>query len=318
MPSVLDSVDLSRLDAHAQDCIQVNLSALADAHFGAGTHLRLGSRLDFAPSAGPAGLPTVEPTVPQRIEEAGPLLGLAMTGPLTDLAGAAVVGRLTADPVYVVADAFDLPWVPYHRQQHLEHSFLVAAGPRPGEALVLDAYHNETRWGPARPARWSVPLAELTSTIGRLPVRAVGLRPVAAPEPLPVPEVLRANAARLHEAAESGAFERYALAYRDHPDQLAATGGLTLETWLLSRSRRLHACWLASCGPDLAGPFADQGRAWAALAEHVYIALRRVQRGRPAPPGLTDRLQELLRADVDLARTLVQEHTWTPAPSSRS
>lgn len=315
MPSVLANVDLDRLDAPAHDCIQVNLSALADAYHGTGTHLRLGSRLDFAPQAGPDGLPTVEPGLPRRVEQAAELLGLVADGPLAELPGPRLAELLTTDPVYVVGDAFDLPWVPYHGRQHLEHSFLMTAGPRPGEALVLDAYHNETRWGPARPARWTVPVPELVATVGRT-LRTVRMRPAGLPV-LPVADALAANAAQLRDAANAGEIERYVLAYRQHPDLTAATERLTLETWLLARSRRLHAHWLAAADPDRATPFTEQAGAWAGLAEHVYIALRRVQRGRPAPPGLTDRLRELLLTDVRLARTLVQEDAWTPTPSSR-
>lgn len=313
MPSVLDSVDLTRLDADVHDCIQVNLSALADAHHGDRSRLRLGSRLDFAPGPGPGGLPTVEPTVSRCIELSVDLLGLGACGPLTDVAQV----RLTADPVYAVADAFDLPWVPYHGRQHLEHSFLLAAGPQPDEATVLDAYHNETPWGSARPQRRIVPVGQLTAAIGAGGLRTIELRPTALPA-LPVEQALRANAERLHAACESGVVEGYLRAYQEHPDRLAAAEQLTLQTWLLARSRRLHGRWLARCQPDRPiEAVLAQGQAWASLAEHTYLALRRVQRGRPEPPGLTDRLRELLLTDVRLARTLVEEHPWTPARSSR-
>lgn len=313
MPSALDSVDLTRLDADVHDCLQVNLSAMADARHGAGTHLRLGSRLDLAPEPGPDELLTVEAPVSRRIELSVGLLGLATAGPLTDTASVLPV----VEPVYAVADAFHLPWVPYHGHQHMEHSFVLAPGSRPDEVAVLDAYHNETPWGPARPRRLTVPAAELTAIADAGGLRTLRLRSTPLPA-LSVEAALLANAERLDDAVTSGVVERYVAGYREHPDRLVAMERLTLQTWLLARSRRLHGRWLASCLSDPAtGAVVANGEDWAALAGHVYLALRRVQRGRQEPPGLAERLHELLLTDVRLARTLVEEHSWTPARSSR-
>ncbi len=84
--------------------------------------------------------------------------------------------------------------------------------------------------------------------------------------------------------------DRYTAAYQRCPDRTTALGQLTLETWLLLRQRQLHAAYRGT--PDL-----PHLREWAALTEAVFLAYRRVERGRAEPPGLTARLRDLLERD---------------------
>jgi acyl carrier protein len=187
------------------DCVEVNLAMLADRWHGAGTHLRLGHRLSFRPSAGPDGLPTVEPSVDEQIPSACAALGISPQG--TDIR-------------YVLADAFDLPWCPYAGQKHLAHSFLVEP-----DGSVTDAYHNDTPWGPARLVRGrqaEVPAEARTWWLSPAPL---------GPAPTPVADI---------KAQE---VSRYVTAYATHADRGAALERLTLETWLLARQRHLHAAY---------------------------------------------------------------------------
>lgn len=272
-------------DLHAEllDCLQVNLAWLARSQYDV-SPLALGARLPFAPrDAGPGALPTVEPATEAHVEHTAGALGLRITS------RHAVPPRTGTPPadsgtVYVIADAYHLPWVPYHGHTHMEHSFLLGRDPS-GRALVCDGYHNDTAYGPARPGTWTLTEEELAAA---LPDGALALG--------------TARTAVTRDADTAGpaapaAVETYVRAYREHPDREAALAQLTLETWLLARSRRLHAAYLATTGP-LAPAVEEHLTAWGRLTEQTFLAHRRLQRGRPEPAGPLDRLAELLLADA--------------------
>lgn len=269
------------------DCLQVNLALLAERELGA-PPLALGGRLTFAPRIGADGLPSVEPVLDDHLDAARDLLGLAVTdrrrtGDRPDPAEL-LGGHGT---VYAVADAYHLPWVPYHGQQHMDHSFLLQLRPDGGVA-VQDAYHNETDHGPARPGAWELSAAELADALpGGAQVLAFAPAPAG-----PAPTGYRPPA--------PGAVDAYVQAYREHADRAGALRRLTLETWLLSRARHLHAAHrLAVAGPSAADdPALETHLAdWTRLVEQTYLAHRRIQRGRPEPAGHLDRLADLLAAD---------------------
>ncbi|MES4908563.1 MULTISPECIES: acyl carrier protein [unclassified Streptomyces] len=280
---------MSPVSAHLFDCIQVNLAALAERRYGEGAGLRLGAVLRFQPSPGPDGLPTVERTVRQHLADAQGQLGLSARTISHDRP----LDLIDPGPAcFLVADAYYLPWVPYYRKQHIEHSFLLLARDR-DTVTVEDNYFNETPWGSARPGTWHVPSGDLAD----LPGCAVAAELVAVPTP-------PADVTARRELAPPDSVDRYADAYARHPQRAVALRRLTLETWLLARSRKLHAAFLggqAQQGQAQQGalPTAhqEQSAAWEAFTEQVYLASRRVDRGRAEPAGLTDRLAELLHAD---------------------
>lgn len=300
------------IDTTALDCIEVNAAVLADAQHGSGAHLELGGRLDFAPRAGAHGpLPTVEKPAADRIEQMGDLLGLVLkTGrPVTD--GRALLDLLPEDgsPLYVVGDAFRMPWLPYYDHQHMDHSVLLRAVDGGARVQAVDAYDNETPYGRAEPVVCSYDRAQAAALFDGSPVLPVPVR-TAPPARSPVSETLARNAEAGRRLLAGDAFERYAAAFRDYPDPQEACAALLLETWLLSRSRRLHAAWAAHHlpGSPLASAAADLAAAWDTLAGQCYLAARRVQRGRPVPPQIHPALAELLRADAESAVRAATEH----------
>lgn len=286
---------MSTLPAHLFDCVQVNLAALAERRYGEGTGLRLGAVLRFQPSPGPDGLPTVERDVRQHLADARELLGLSARTISHNLP----LDRIDPGPgCFLVADAYYLPWVPYYGKQHIEHSFLLLA--RDGATVTVeDNYLNETPWGSARPGTWRVPSGELAE----LPGCALAARLVAEPRP-------PADITPRHEPADPDVVDRYADAYARHPERAVALRRLTLETWLLARSRKLHAAFLGARQAALPAAPHDQLGAWGAFTEQVYLASRRVDRGRAEPAGLLDRLAELLHAD----RAAFADRPAPPAP----
>lgn len=261
--------------AELLDCMQANLALLADWTHGPGTHLALGTELRFA-TMPVRGLPSVEPGLEDHLLAARRWLGLAVAGSWK--AGGYDDLCRGHGLVYVVADAFDLPWVPYYMQRHMEHSFLLDS--RDG-FVVHDAYHTDTEWGPARPGRWELAPSQLADAVrnGARVFRFEAVDPPVDPVPRLVP-------------APQGALDAYVRAYRDHPNRSEALDRLTLETWLLARSRRLHA---TRCAPS--DEIDQHVRQWELLAEQTYLAWRRVVRGRPEPTGVLPRLTELLEAD---------------------
>ncbi|MGW1818788.1 acyl carrier protein [Streptomyces sp. NPDC002125] len=277
--------------AHRLDCLQANLALLADRHHGAATHLRLGAPLRFAPrpapESPPTGLLTVEPTLDQHLEDAAELLGLAVAQRRRHAPGS----RVDVDaPVYLIADAYHLPWVPYHGTKHVEHSFLAEPD---GDGLVIsDAYHNDTRWGPARPLRRTYSRPEFVALIEALPEGAESVR--LAPSPLGPPPEPSCPPGSVSAAD-------YLRGYAEHPDRRAALEAFTLETWLLARSRWLHALYVAELGGvELSETVRLHLGSWDSLVEHAYLAFRRVDRGRAEPGGLMERAAVTLRGDTEV------------------
>lgn len=268
---------LAGLRADRLDCLQANLAVLADAAHGTGTHLRLGAATGFRARAGDP-LPSAAPTVADRLAEVA-LAGLAVESH-HERVGAAELRSLTGEsPWWVVADAYFLPWVaPYFGHEHVEHSFLLVAD-GPGGWTVVDGYHLDAPTGLARPGTWSLTHAEIDAALPGGASHAVRL-------------VERAPSATWVPATRSGVgADAYVAAYRDLPDRVTALARLTVETWTMARAWRLAAAYAGD--PSIAAHSAAIDE----LAEHVYLASRRVARGRPEPAGWPGRLADLLRAE---------------------
>jgi acyl carrier protein len=273
----------TEIAVHAQllDCLQANLAVLADRHHGSGTHLALGAALRFRPTAGTGALPTVEPSLAGHLTDAGRFLGLLVTAQWQHVTPARLADLSSQHgELYVVADAHDLPWTPYHGQLHLEHSFLVDSGP--AGAMITDAYQNLTPWGSAVPGRWEVDWAKLPTADHVVALASTATVPAATP---------------VIDMADPA---HYLDAYARHADRVAALRRLTLETWLLARSRRLHAGFRARSGTPPTGEVEEHLHGWDLLAEQSYLAARRVERGRREPAGLLARLGQALAADREV------------------
>ncbi|MDH6113893.1 acyl carrier protein [Kitasatospora sp. MAP12-15] len=304
------SAPLSTLPAELFDCLQVNLGLLADRWHGGGTHLRLGAALRLDPRPGPGGLPTVERSTEQQLAEAQQRLGLVLRELRTESSGAAV---RPGPGCYLVADAYHLPWVPYFGRRHLEHSFLAETDPS-GAITIVDGYHNETPWGSARPGRWTLDAARFAAALPG-PVTVAEF----APDPAGPGAATDASGPGAVEPIGPAAVLTYVGAYAEHSDRAAALEQLTLETWLLARSRKLHAAFAQATGATGAtgastARVAEHLRAWDALTEQVYLAYRRVERGRAEPQGLLARLALLLTSDAEVFGSPVEQ----PASPSQS
>ena len=104
---------LRGLRAEALDCLQTTVGLLADDVHGTGTHLGLGSRWPF-PTLRRDGVVRLRPTLQDRLDDAAELLGLRVAAPQGPTDGQGLRRQLeVAGSLYVVADAYDLPWVPY-------------------------------------------------------------------------------------------------------------------------------------------------------------------------------------------------------------
>jgi acyl carrier protein len=96
------------------------------------------------------------------------------------------------------------------------------------------------------------------------------------------------------------AVDAYVAAYAGHRDRTAALDRLTAETWLLARSRRLHAAFLAREGRAVGAETTAHLQRLERLVEQAFLALRRVQRGRPEPERLLTDLAGALHADREV------------------
>lgn len=268
------------------DCVQVNLALLAERHHGSQRSLALGAVLRFEPRDGDRGLPTIEPRQEEHLSAAERWLGLRVVAGWAVSAAPDLAVLCAGYPcVYVVADAFYLPWVPYFGHKHVEHSFLVE--PQDEGVAVSDGYHNDTQWGPARPGVWNLSAEQLAQALP-CGARVFALALQALDDELPEPLALAADPHRI---------TAYLRAYREHPDRVEALERLTLETWLMARSRQLHAALLQQAGVTNGDAITHHLSQWRLLVEHTYLAYRRSLRGNSAPAAVYDRLGELLAAD---------------------
>jgi Butirosin biosynthesis protein H, N-terminal len=297
---------LGRVDSADLDCVCDNVALLL-AHAGVEdvrTPFALDWRFDLVERPGglprldlpPAGLPELLAERTGFTVEWRPVDGLEAA--VEDWREA--LGR--GEPVLVVGDAFDLPWVPYHGHKHLDHGFVVE-GLEDGVAHVVDAYDNVTQWGRAEPLATTVPVGELAAALehGKWTL----LTRVGDAAPLDLDERLAANAAAILEAEADGAYRRFVEAHRE-PDE-PTLDNLTLQTWLLARNRSLHARWLA--GQEDLGDLAERFEtevvaAWRRAAETAYMALRRVSAGRQPPPAALQAAEAAVAAEPALAAEL--------------
>jgi hypothetical protein len=263
------------------DCVQTSLAVLADRARWPQAHLAIGSCLRFAPRP-TGGLPCVEPALEPKVAGAAAAVGLSPRRRETDVDAERLwtLAQELRDPLYVVGDAHDMPWLPYWRQRHMQHSYLLED--LDGRALVSDAYLNHTAWGLSEPGVWScdwrmIPPATLVVHWG-------------ADEPWETPTPR-------YDFTDPSS---YVAAYRDASDRVAAYDQLTAETWLMARARALHVACRESVGEPVRAEHADHLRAWERLTSHTFMTLRRVQRGRPEPPAFFDGLEALIVRDAEL------------------
>jgi hypothetical protein len=242
-------------------------------------------------------LVTIEPTLGERLTAADRLLGLKHTAPRRCAGPQELIDRLSEDRQLVVADAFELPWVPYFGHTHTNHSFLL----RKTECVIelTDAYSNQTPWGQAVPTTWTLTRPMIEALLPDGPFTVVTLRSGRIGELNPYEEISR-TVDDLAGALRDGRIDGYVDAYANHPDQAVALTKFTVETWLLARQRMAHARWLSRFAPaDAARAHAER---WAEAAEATYLAMRRVTRGRPVPDGVISRISDLLAQDHAVIR----------------
>jgi hypothetical protein len=291
---------LTSIDPDVLDCLQVNLAVLADSQHGPGTFLWLGAQLAFEPQMQDNGLSTIEPSADQHLANCGELIGIRLHGWQK---GADYAESPESDAVvYCVSDAYDLPWLPYRGEEHMEHGFLLHFAEN-DEILVIDGYCNDTAHGAAEPVCFRLARSDVDGILTGAACRTAFIEPRELPSRQPR-AVLRANAEHLNRPSAPATVEHYVDSYRAHPDQTAALDRLALETWLLARQRKLHAQWVAgSLGARMARQVDEHAANCADVAAKTYFALRRARRGRPVP-AVYDGLRDLLTAEAVLAADL--------------
>jgi hypothetical protein len=213
--------------------------------------------------------------------------------------------------VLVLADTWDLDWLPYAGHEHIVHGFVVdeLAG---SEVEVVDPYQNVTAWGEARPTVLRRPLDELLARMPD-PVDWAVLEPAGQAEPPDERSQLERNGRAIQAAARAGTPAGFVAAH-DGLDEPAARN-LALQTWLLVRSRAYHAGWLADAAGRLddtrLGAFADRFRervvsGWRRAAESAYLAQRRVMAGRSVPRAVLGLVESVCAVEAELAAELTR------------
>lgn len=270
---------LAGVAAATFDCVQSNLAVLGELVHGPGAAARLGSQLVLRSRPLGNGLHTFDPEPEAEVSRSAALLGLAAVEDCRAVPAADLTDTVTAagGVWYAIGDAYSMPWLPYFEHAHMPHSFLLGATVGSPTALVVDAYDNQTEWGPAEPGSWQFPWSQL-----EFPVRLWRWRATA---PV-IPD---------RPTVERHGTEAYLAAFRAHSDRAEAWEQLAVDSWLLARWHRQHALACATAGPadaaDTAGSIAER---WQQLASEVFLGLRRVRRNRPEPAGTIAETERLL------------------------
>lgn len=287
---------LSGLRADALDCMQCTVAAIADEAHGTGAHLALGCEWRF-PTRGPDGRLGVQSSVVQRMAQARDVFGFETSEPRGPLSSAEL-RRLADDaPVYVVAEAYDLRWLPYARAavryRKMPHTFLLE---RAGSGYtVVDAYYADTEWGKARPQAWTLSPADFDRAVDGQ-AEAIRVEATGVPRRMSRAAVMRENAMAAEAAGpDIDAYidtARAAMATREGMDRLL------LDIWHLCRERLLYTAWLGD--HEASATVRAVVEQWRQLAGQSYLASRRSRRGAPPNVGLVDDMARLLRSDAAL------------------
>lgn len=300
---------LERVRPELLDCLQTTAAVLAEAG-QADSHLQLGARLTSLAPTADSDPATADGSWDQFATSAAELLGLEVEQAWFGADRTTMADALRAGgPLYVVADAFDLRWLPYVGHKHMSHSFLVDKGDTEDTLTVVDAYHNSTPWGDARPGSWQLPAEELVRSLpGSLDLVRFrqGLLPL-----IDLRTALTENVDRLRSGDEARAAYLEAARTSAAPDVLDQ---LATDCWVMARSRKLHAVWLDEQPAALSGTAAawSQVAEWEQLATHSYLTLRRAARSPVRPDSILASIEKLSRTDLEVADLLVQQAIeWT-------
>lgn len=272
---------LPAIDVGVYDCLQSNLALIFAAAHGPGAGERLGRHLLATPRPQATGLWTVDAEPAEEVPRCASLLCVQLEP--VETASSGDLRATASDPSsarYVVADAFDMPWLPYYQKAHMPHSFLLGQAPD-GSASVVDAYDNQTEWGAAKPGVWELPWADL-------PIPQLAWRCRAEPPATVAPTLIA--------IADTTAYET---AFRDHADRRLAWEGMAVDTWLLARRHTLFATAHAGV-PALAAAAGAVADRWRRLAVDAFVGFRRVSRGRAEPSKTFAELADCLAASRGL------------------
>ncbi|GHH39989.1 BtrH N-terminal domain-containing protein [Lentzea cavernae] len=313
------AASLSRVDSPFLDCVSDDLALLLAQAGVDDVRTPFASRWKFCLIEDTEGPPRLN--LPSRDQDAWLATRTGFAPSWRDVGGdpAAAVLSWHAElregrAVLVVGDAFHMPWLPYHRNEHMAHGFVVEGiDPQSREPVlhVVDPYHNATAYGRATPVTVKVGLADIAPALGEGSWAV--LDRIGDPTPLDVPHQVATNAEGILAAERDGSFARLLDGHTDlDRDALA---NLALQVWLLVRDRSLHRLWLVDERAalrrigleDLAHRFeADLIPAWRRASEMAYVATRRVQAGRAAPRSVLDAVRAASEQETAVAGWVVE------------
>lgn len=312
---------LNRVDSALLDCVSDDLALLLAQAGVDDVRTPFASRWKFCLIEDSDGPPRLN--LPSRDQDTWLATRTGFTPRWRDVGGdvaAAVLAwhaELNAGrAVLVVGDAFHMPWLPYHRNEHMAHGFVVEGIDPLGESRepvlhVVDPYDNATAYGRAVPLSVKVGLADVALALGDGSWAV--LDNVGEPTPLDVPHQVATNAEGILAAERDGSFDRLLDGHADLGKE--AVENLALQIWLLVRDRSLHRLWLIDERAELrrigveelpARFEAELVPAWRKASEMAYIATRRVHSGRAAPRSVLDAVRIAAEQETAVARWVAE------------
>jgi hypothetical protein len=310
--------DLPQADYDAMDCTLTNVAALLLLRCRGDARRALGSQWHFGFDEGTLALDRI-PLDRQLALLAGvELRALRLATPSLPALADAIA---SCGPVVVHCDAYELPWLPFHRRVHMQHTFVATAVDAARDAVtVLDTYTNKTEHGEARPIATVAAGRTIADAIERLAgedhARALSIHPVGEGT-ASARETIAANArALVHELRDADAIRRFVAYYEAARTPGATPERFALDCWLVARRRELHRRWLADAvaeGSGVTSAFVDElgervVAPWQRAAMFAHLGERRARQGRDLPSGPFRLIDgELHAAELELATRLLEQ-----------
>lgn len=253
------------------DCVVGNLASLLVVH-DINPDAALGGVLALSPDTDENRGPSFDNIGSTQIHWACRSTGLSVTESGREQPGTESSARIA------IGDGYDMPWSPYYGVHHVEHGFLTIS-----DVVAFDAYNTVTEFGDAVPQI----LGEEWRTV-----------PVERHLYVDVDSTDRA-ANWLSEPTTSYDSDKVRQ-YREAIDSATiSVEQLATDTWSLARARRVNYRYALAAELAVTDHMLPSIEAWTAASESVYMALRRLRRGRPVPKAFVGAIHNAL--DVDEA-----------------
>lgn len=234
-------------------------------------------------------------------------------------------------PVIVYGNQFNMPWVPYFQNEPASHPFIIDGIDGTDQVHVLEAYLNNSDWGPCNPSEQWISRALLSKAVetldGPLRGRIMHFRKRVEADPVELATQLTDNAAAIEEALDQrDEFRRFSRRGRRQATDVESMKVFDLACWEMTRSRACHLRWLrrnvgrpGALHADAVERFATEiADPWQRVSQFAHIGFKRVEMGARPPAVSFDLIaNDLAEAELAFAREILADADGDRKPGTR-